>query len=158
LLALVGLGASGRELASRARALAMRVRAVGLDALLAESHFVSFHVPLTSATRHLIDERRLAVLKPTTAPINVACGRIVDEGALARALSARTIAGAGIDVFGEEPLTPANPMLALDNVITTPHTAGVTRGTSRRRSRAFIENAVRVLRGEVPLFQVYASA
>lgn len=180
LLGLVGLGASGRELASRARALGMRVRAVdiaeipaaaleelgierfdgldGLDALLAESDFVSLHVPLTSATRHLIDERRLALMKPTAALINVARGRIVDEDALARALRAHTIAGAGIDVFGEEPLTPANPLLALDNVITTPHTAGVTRGTSRRRSRACIENAVRVLRGEEPLYQVYASA
>jgi glyoxylate reductase len=175
-LGLVGLGASGSELARRARALGMRVRGVdvvppprerldeigvqqfagldGLDDLLRESDYVSLHVPLTDETRHLIDERRLALLKPTAALVNVARGRIVDEDALARALSARAFAGAGLDVFGEEPLTPENPLLALENVIATPHTAGVTRGTSRRRSQVCVENALRVLNEEEPLYVV----
>jgi phosphoglycerate dehydrogenase-like enzyme len=179
-LGIVGLGASGRELATRARALGMRVRAVdvadvapdelerlgvehfdgleGLDPLLAASDYVSVHVPLTAATRHLIDERRLALMKPTAAIVNVARGAILDEDALARALRAGTIAGAGIDVFSQEPLQPDNPLLALDNIVVTPHIAGVTRGTSRRRSRACVENAARVLRGEQPLYQVHASA
>jgi len=179
-LGIVGLGASGRELAQRAAALGMRIRAVdvapvdedelrrlrverftgigGLDALLAESDFVSVHVPLTTATRHLIDERRLGLMKPTAVIVNVARGAIIDEDALVRALRARTIAGAGIDVFSQEPLRPDNPMLALENVITTPHIAGVTRGTSRRRSAACVENAQRVLRGDEPLFRVLANA
>ena len=179
-LGVVGLGASGRELAVRARALGLRVQAVdvapvpseqlselgvehfdgidGLDALLARADYVSLHVPLTAATRHLIDERRLALMKPTAALVNVARGAIVDEDALARALREHTIAGAGIDVFSEEPLPTDSPLLVLDNVVATPHTAGVTRGTSLRRSRACVENALRVLGGEEPLFQVYASA
>ena len=178
-LGLVGLGASGRELAARARCLGMRIHAVdvaeipeqqlrdlgvesfagldGLDDLLRTSDIVSLHVPLTSETTHLIDERRLRLMKPTSRLVNVARGRIVDEDALVRVIRARTIAGAGIDVFGQEPLQPDNPLLHLDNVVTTPHTAGVTRGTSRRRSRACVENALRVLRGEEPLYLVTAA-
>jgi len=179
-LGLVGLGASGRELALRAVAFGMRIRAVdaapvgdddlrrlgverfagvdGLDALLAESDFVSVHVPLTATTRHLIDGRRLALMKPTAAIVNVARGAVIDEDALVLALRAGAIGGAGIDVFSQEPLRSDNPMLALDNLIATPHIAGVTRGTSRRRSAACIENAQRVLRGEEPLFRVLANA
>jgi phosphoglycerate dehydrogenase-like enzyme len=174
LLGIVGLGASGRELAVRARALGMRVQAVdvarvpdeqlaehgierfagleGLDELLASSDYVSLHVPLDAGTRHLIDERRLRLMKPTAALVNVARGRIVDEDALATALRERRIRGAGIDVFGQEPLGPDNPLLGLDRVIATPHTAGVTRGTSRRRSAVCVENARRVLSGEEPLY------
>jgi phosphoglycerate dehydrogenase-like enzyme len=173
LLGIVGLGASGRELAVRARALGMSVWAVdvarvpdeqlaehgierftgldGLDELLASSDYVSLHVPLDAGTLHLIDERRLRLMKPTAALVNVARGRIVDEDALAAALRERRIRGAGIDVFGQEPLAPDNPLLGLDRVIATPHTAGVTRGTSRRRSAVCVENARRVLRGEEPL-------
>ena len=176
LLGLVGLGASGRELAIRARCLGMRIQAVdivdvpddklrelgvekfagleGLDDLVRTSDFVSLHVPLTRETTHLVDERRLRLMKPTASLINVARGRIVDEDALVRVLRERIIAGAGIDVFGQEPLQPDNPLLHLDNVVTTPHTAGVTRGTSRRRSGACVENALRIVRGEAPLFEV----
>lgn len=176
LLGVVGLGASGRELAARARCLGMRIQAVdvvdipveqlrevgvenfagleGLDDLMRTSDVVSIHVPLTGETTHLIDERRLRLMKPTARLINVARGRIVDEDALVRVLHDRAIAGAGIDVFGQEPLRPDNPLLHLDNVVATPHTAGVTRGTSRRRSRACVENALRVLRGEAPLYEV----
>ena len=117
LLGIVGLGASGRELAVRARALGMRIQAVdvaavppeqlaelgverfadldGLDELIASSDYVSLHVPLTSATRHLIDERRLSLMKPTAALVNVARGRIVDEDALARALERGRFAARG---------------------------------------------------------------
>jgi phosphoglycerate dehydrogenase-like enzyme len=177
MLGIVGLGASGRELARRAHALGMRVQAVdvapvqddqlrklgvdrfatleGLDDLLRTSDYVSLHVPLNGETRHLIDARRLALMRPTAALVNVARGRIVDEAALVEALRTGVIRAAGIDVFGEEPLTPANPLLHLANVITTPHTAGVTRGTSRRRSGAAVENAERVLAGGEPLYRVY---
>ncbi|MDX6597603.1 MAG: glyoxylate reductase [Gaiellales bacterium] len=179
-LGIVGLGASGRELAKRARALGMRIQAVdvvpvpeeqlaglgvekfatleGLDALMSTSDVVSLHVPLTHDTRHLIDDRRLRLMRPEAVLVNVARGRIVDEDALAEVLRSGVLRGAGIDVFGEEPLTAANPLLQLPNVITTPHTAGVTRGTSRRRSGAAIENAVRMLAGEEPLFQIAGPA
>ncbi|MDX6631549.1 MAG: glyoxylate reductase [Gaiellales bacterium] len=179
-LGIVGLGASGRELARRARALGMRIQAVdvvpvpeselaelgverfatleGLDDLLATSDYVSLHVPLTDDTRHLLDGRRLRLMRPTSVLVNVARGRIVDEDALVGALRSGVIRGAGIDVFGEEPLTAGNPLLNLPNVISTPHTAGVTRGTSRRRSAAAIENAVRMLAGEEPLFRIAGPA
>jgi phosphoglycerate dehydrogenase-like enzyme len=179
-LGIVGLGASGRELARRARALGMRIQAVdvvpvpeselaelgverfatleGLDDLLATSDCVSLHVPLTDDTRHLLDDRRLRLMRPTSVLVNVARGRIVDEDALVDVLQAGVIRGAGIDVFGEEPLTAANPLLNLPNVICTPHTAGVTRGTSRRRSGAAIDNVARMLAGEEPLFQIAGRA
>jgi phosphoglycerate dehydrogenase-like enzyme len=175
-LGIVGLGASGRELAKRARALGMRIWAVdvmpvpseqlaaldvehfatleGLDELMATADYLSLHVPLTDDTRHLIDDRRLRLMKPSAVLVNVARGRIVDEDALAEVLRDGVIRGAGIDVFGEEPLTAANPLLHLPNVIATPHTAGVTRGTSRRRAGAAIENAVHMLAGDEPLFQI----
>jgi phosphoglycerate dehydrogenase-like enzyme len=175
-LGIVGLGASGGELARRAGALGMRIQAVdiatppserleelrveqfagldGLDELLRTSDYISLHMPLNDETRHIIDERRLGLLKPTAYLLNVARGRLVDEDALASALGRGAFAGAGIDVFGEEPVTPSNPLLQLDNVIVTPHTAGVTRGTSRRRSQVCVENAKRVLAGEEPRFQV----
>jgi phosphoglycerate dehydrogenase-like enzyme len=95
-------------------------------------------------------------MKPTAALVNVARGRIVDEDALATVLRERGIRGAGLDVFGQEPLEPDNLLLGLDNVIATPHTAGVTRGTSRRRSAVCVENARRVLRGEEPLYVIPA--
>lgn len=177
-LGIVGLGASGGELARRASVLGMRIQAVdiatvpqerldelnveqfagldGLDELLRTSDYVSVHMPLTAETLHIIDERRLGLLKPTAYLLNVARGRLIDEDALAEALRRGAFAGAGIDVFGEEPLTPANPLLQLDNVVVTPHTAGVTRGTSRRRSQVCVENATRVLGGQAPQFQVPA--
>lgn len=180
ILGIVGFGASGRELARRAHALGMRIQAVdvlpvpedqlaelgverfetiaGLDELLRTSDYVSLHVPLTDETRHLLDDRRLRLMRPTAVLVNVARGRIVDEVALADVLQTGVIRGAGLDVFGQEPLTADNPLLHLPNVITTPHTAGVTRGTSRRRSAAAIENAVRMLRGEEPLFQIAGAA
>jgi phosphoglycerate dehydrogenase-like enzyme len=170
LLGIVGLGASGRELARRAAALGMRIRAVdvatpadselrdlgiehfdgleGLDDLLAAADYVSLHLPLTAATEHLIDARRLSLMRPSSRLVNVARGRIVDEQALADALRDGIIAGAGIDVFGQEPLQPDHPLLAVENIVVTPHIAGVTRGTSRRRSEAAVENALRVLAGK----------
>jgi phosphoglycerate dehydrogenase-like enzyme len=175
-LGIVGLGASGGELARRAGVLGMRIHAVdiaavpqerldelgveqfagldGLDELLRSSDYVSLHMPLTEETFHIIDERRLGLLKPTAYLLNVARGRLVDEDALAEALRRFGLAGAGIDVFGEEPLTPGNPLLHLDNVVVTPHTAGVTRGTSRRRSQVCVENAKRALAGEEPRFLI----
>jgi D-3-phosphoglycerate dehydrogenase len=175
-LCVVGLGASGRELARRADALGMRVLAVdvtpvtaeeslacgvsefgsigSLDSYLSQADFVSLHVPLVESTRHMIDTRRLELMKPSAALINVARGHLVDEEALVGALRSGGIAGAGIDVFGEEPLNPSNPLLDLENAVVTPHMAGATSGTSRRRCNACVENVLRVLRGETPRYLV----
>lgn len=172
-LGLVGLGASGRELARRACALGMRVAGVDLvppppdcsgfeylggperlEQLLRQSDYVSLHVPLTKSTRHLLDARTLAWIRPGAVLINVARGEIVDQAALAGALRSRRLRGAGIDVFAHEPLEPDNPLSGLDNVVLTPHVAGVTRGTSRRRAGAVAENVRRIASGLPPLYTV----
>ncbi len=179
-LGLVGLGASGKELARRAKAFEMRVIALDafavpaeecaelgverfggletLDELLRESDYVSLHVPLTSATRHLIDAEKLALMKPTAVLINVARGEIVDEAALTDALVAGRLRGAGIDVFSREPPDTSSPLFQLENVIGTPHVAGTTFGTSRRRGEASVENIVRIDAGLPPLFEVTSAA
>jgi phosphoglycerate dehydrogenase-like enzyme len=175
-LGLVGLGASGRELAKRAAAFGMRI--VGLDvepplqaaldslgvtylggpealhSLLGQSDYVSMHVPLTRRTRHMLDARALACLRRDAVLINVARGEIVDQAALVDALRNRTLRGAGIDVFGHEPLDPDDPLLELDNVVLTPHVAGGTTGTSRRRAEAVAENVRRTEGGLPPLYAV----
>jgi phosphoglycerate dehydrogenase-like enzyme len=175
-LGLVGLGASGRELAKRAAAFNMHI--VGLDvqppppetleqlritylggpealgSLLSQSDYVSIHVPLTSRTRHLLDAQALAHLRPHAILINVARGEIVEQAALVDALRSRALRGAGIDVFPHEPLDPDDPLLGLDNVLLTPHVAGVTTGTSRRRAEAVAENVRRTAAGLPPLYAV----
>ncbi|MBM3485601.1 MAG: D-2-hydroxyacid dehydrogenase family protein [Alphaproteobacteria bacterium] len=137
-LGIVGLGHVGRHVAGIARAFGMNVIAWGrrldaataaahgvarseLDDLLAGADVVSIHATLSEETRGLIDARRLALMKPHAILINTARGRIVDEAALAAALAAGRIAGAGLDVFGEEPLPAASPFTGLSNVILTPH-------------------------------------
>jgi phosphoglycerate dehydrogenase-like enzyme len=175
-LGLVGLGASGTELARRAWALGMRVMAVDvrkvapavladlhveffggpqdLDHVLADADYLSLHTPLTAQTRHLIDRRALARMKPTACLINVARGEIVDEAALLDSLRGGRLRGAGLDAFTQEPLDPAHPFLHLDNVVTTPHIAGGTAETSRRRAHAAAENVARVAQGLPPLYQI----
>jgi phosphoglycerate dehydrogenase-like enzyme len=167
-LGLVGLGASGRELARRALALEMRVLAVepfppadtlgvelvDLDTLLAESDYVSLHLPLTPETRHTIDARALARMKPGAVLVNCARGGLVDTDALVDALRGRRIRGAGLDVHELEPLPLDSPVLGLDNAVVTGHVAGVTHETAERRGRAVIENLERLARGEQPRYCV----
>ena len=125
-----------------------------LNTVLAQADYVSLHVPLTSQTRHMIDAHALAAMKPTAVLINVARGEIADEAALIDALKSGRIRGAGLDVFAEEPLPPDHPFLQLPNVVATPHTAGQTYGTSRRRGEACAENVERVARGLEPLYRI----
>jgi phosphoglycerate dehydrogenase-like enzyme len=178
-LGLIGLGASARELAKRARPFGMRIvgldiqvppndvlEALGIDclggpealvALVSQSDYVSLHVPLTRRTRHLIDARALGAMQPHAVLINVARGGIVDLEALVDALRNGAIRGAGIDVFETEPVEPDSPLLHLDRVVLTPHIAGVTRGTSRRRAEAVAENVRRVANNLAPLYTVTAA-
>ena len=103
-------------------------RDADLDALLPQADVVSIHAPLTAETRHLIDARRLALMRPTAVLINTARGPVVDEAALAAALRDGTIAGAGLDVYEHEPeVTEA--LLELENVVLAPHLGSATRDT-----------------------------
>jgi D-3-phosphoglycerate dehydrogenase len=147
-LGIVGLGEIGRSLAGKARALGMEViaydpyvkeggeplppRLVALEDLLRQSDYVSLNLPLTQETFHLIGGRELALMKPTSVLINTARGPVVDEAALVAALGQRRIAAAGLDVFEEEPLPASSPLLELDNVILTPHTAGISEKSARK--------------------------
>src|SRR5262249_47224113 len=108
-------------LVDRQAAARQGVELVGLDELLARSDFVSIHCPLNETTKKLIGENQLAKMKPEAFLINTARGGIVDEHALYRALKERRIAGAGIDVFAEEPLTQPHPLAEFDNVLLAPH-------------------------------------
>ncbi len=96
---------------------------IDFDALLAQADFVSVHTPLTPQTRHLIGEPQLRQMKRSAILLNTSRGPVVDEPALVRALSESWIAGAGLDVFEQEPIDPANPLLKLDNVVVSPHIA-----------------------------------
>jgi D-3-phosphoglycerate dehydrogenase len=137
-LGVIGAGRIGQELLRLAAPFGLRLLAadphvpahalaplgatlVPLDTLLAESDFVVVLVPLAPQTRHLIGAPELTRMKPTARLINIARGPIVDEAALIAALQAGTIAGAGLDVFDAEPILPDNPLLAMEQVIVTPH-------------------------------------
>lgn len=129
---IVGNGRIGHETARLAEAFGANVLFAGrgddLDALLGQADIVSLHVPLTDDTRHLIDTRRLHLMKPTAVLINTARGPVVDEAALAGALQDGTIAGAGLDVYEREPeVTEA--LLQLENVVLAPHLGSATRDT-----------------------------
>jgi len=130
------------------------VQRVGLEELLASSDFVSLHCPLTPQTRHLIDARRLASMKPGAFLINAARGEVVDEAALAQALRARTLRGAALDVFAAQPLANDHPFLQLDNVLLTPHVAALTEESTQRMSQGTAEQLLQLIRGERPRFLV----
>jgi D-3-phosphoglycerate dehydrogenase len=127
------------------------VRMVGdLHALLGESDWVSVQVPLNAETRHLLGERELRAMKRTAYLVNCCRGGVVDEAALTRALEQGRIAGAGLDVFEQEPTDPANPLLRLENVVATPHAGGESTESAALSARVANRQAAAVLRGEWP--------
>lgn len=131
-----------------AEAAALGIRYVSLDTLLQESDIISLHVPATPETHHLINAERLARMKPTSLLINCARGSVVDNAALARALTAGTIAGAGIDVFDMEPPLPENyPLLSAPNTILTPHIGFSSEESMRRRAEIVFQNITAYLSG-----------
>ena len=105
---------------------ALGVRYVSLDELLKQSDILSIHVPLLESTAGMIDREKLSLMKPTAFIINTARGGIINEGDLIEALQNGTIAGAGLDTYANEPLSQDSPLLAMDNVVTTPHCGGNT--------------------------------
>lgn len=125
-------------------------RLVDLKILLKESDFVSIHTPLTNETKHLIGEKELKLMKPTSFIINMARGPIWDEKALAKALSEGWIRGAGTDVFEEEPPREDNPLLKLDNILLTPHMAALTKECVIRMATGAAKNVIDILSGEIP--------
>jgi phosphoglycerate dehydrogenase-like enzyme len=166
-LGIVGLGHSGRELVRLVSPFSMRllaysphaeadvarslgVRLVSLDAVLAESDFLSLHCRLTARTRRLIGAEQLAMMKPSAYLINVARGELVDQGALYRALRDQKIAGAALDVFEIEPLPANDPLIGLDNVILTPHWSASTIDVWRGTGEAMAEGMLLAARGRVP--------
>ena len=140
-LGIVGLGRIGKAMALRALAFGMHVVAfevapdhawlkshavklTTLEELLKQSDVVSLHAPATAETKHLMNSKTLALMKPTAFLLNTARGGLVDETDLAEALRSGKLAGAGLDVFAQEPTPPDHPFYHLDNVVMTPHTGG----------------------------------
>jgi phosphoglycerate dehydrogenase-like enzyme len=117
------------------------------DALFRQSDIVTIHVQLSERTRGLVGARELGLMKPTAYLVNTARGPIVDEPALVRALQTRAIAGAGLDVFDEEPLPPEHPFKRLDNTLLMPHAGYVTEEQYRVRYRDTVENVAAYLKG-----------
>ena len=163
-LGLVGVGSIGREVAKRASALGMRIVAVrehpekgrpdgveqvyasgDLETLLQQSDYVVLAVPITPSTQKLMNAERLAKMKPDACLINVGRGPLIDESALAAGLRNHQIGGAALDVFEQEPLPADSPLWDLDNLLITPHTAGLTEKLWERHYALFSENLRRYL-------------
>lgn len=127
---------------------------VPLDLLLERSDIVTIHVPLNEQTHGLIGAEQLSRMKPSSILVNTCRGPVIQEAALIEALRNRQIMGAALDVLEKEPPAPDNPILSLENVLLTPHTAGVTRDTWSRRGQFIFENLQRVWQGEPAQAQV----
>ena len=127
-----------------------KVELVNIDTLLRESDYVSLHCALTGSTRGFMGAREFGLMKPTAFFVNTGRGELVQQDALVRVLQEGRIAGAGLDVFAQEPLAAADPLTALDNVILTPHWLPTTHRVVRLVSVAMAEGILRAARGEVP--------
>jgi phosphoglycerate dehydrogenase-like enzyme len=164
---ILGYGDIGRAVASRVHAMNMRVLATkrhvpgSMDPLvehfykpeerremIALSDYIVATAPLTEETRHMISDAEFAVMKPTAVVINVGRGPVIDESALLRALAAKRIKGAGLDVFEHEPLPAGNPLYKLENVLLSPHCADHTADWQEQAMRFFLEQYRRFERGE----------
>jgi glyoxylate reductase len=153
-LGIVGAGRIGRAVARRAAGFDMHVLTTTsrggtpLETLLAESDFVSLHVPLTPQTRHLIDADALRRMKPTAILVNTARGPVIDQPALIEALHAGTIAGAALDVTDPEPLPADHPLLRAPNALVIPHVGSATTRTRARMTELAVDNVLAGLAGE----------
>jgi D-3-phosphoglycerate dehydrogenase len=137
-----------------ARAAELGVELVDLDTLLATADFAVVLCALTPETRHLLDAERLALMKPTAFLINTARGPIVDQAALTEALRERRIRGAALDVFEQEPIDAGDPLLALDNVIATPHALCWTDEWAYITGQSAMESMLAIAAGNVPRYVV----
>jgi len=170
-LGIVGLGTIGRAVVPKAQGFGMRVIAydpwvptavaeplgvelVSFDHLLQEADFITIHTPLTATTDGLFNATAFEKMKPTAYLINTSRGSVVDEAALFDAVSKGIIAGAGLDVLAVEPPGPDHPLFSLENVIITPHSAYYSETSVVVYIRRGLEDAVRVINGELPLHVV----
>ncbi len=169
LVGILGLGNIGRQVAKRVQGFDARaqyydlfpqtpererelgVARVGIEDLFATSDIVTVHTPLTPDTRHIVSADLIAMMKPTAVLINTSRGPTVDERALIEALRRGRIAAAGLDVFEKEPVDPNNPLLSMDNVVVTPHSAGTTWDTWFRRAQFAYRNMKGVWDGKPPM-------
>ncbi|MGB9713442.1 MAG: glyoxylate reductase [Candidatus Bathyarchaeales archaeon] len=166
-IGIVGAGRIGYAVAKRASGFNMKIlyydviprpemekelgaKRVDLDTLLREADFVSIHVPLMKETHHLINAEKLKLMKKTAYLINNARGPVVDEKALYEALKEGRIAGAGLDVFEQEPTPVDNPLLKLDNVVVAPHISSASYETRSRMAEMVAENLVAFFEGRKP--------
>jgi len=165
-LGIIGLGRIGKAVVPRAKGFNMKilyhnrnpdpeaeklgVEYRSMDEILAESDYISLHVPLNDKTKHLIGEPELKKMKKTAYLINTSRGPVVDEKALTKALKEHWIAGAGLDVLYEEPTNPKNPLLKLDNVIVAPHIGSATIETRLAMAMKAATNLTAALKGEQP--------
>lgn len=127
------------------------VAGVSADKLFAESDFIILACPLTAETKGLASRARIASMKKNAVLVNVARGPVVDEAAITEALQQRRIRGAALDVFDKQPLTAEHPLMQLDNVVLTPHQAGLTVEAVERMSEGAAREVVRLLKGEKPV-------
>jgi len=168
-LGIIGLGRIGSVLAKRGRGFDMKVLYYdafrngelekslsfgyrSLHELLAESDFVSIHIPFTKDTEGLIGEKELRTMKKTAILVNASRGDVVDQEALCRALREGWIGGAALGVFDQEPIGADSPLLTLENVILTPHISSMTKECRRKTALIAVENVIRVLQGAKPLY------
>ena len=165
-LGIIGMGRIGQAVATRAQGFRMPVLYASprpaivpnghiwtrhsLDSVIEQSDVLSLHVPLTDATRHLIGPRELARMKPTALLINTSRGAVIDESALVTALKAGTIAGAGMDVYEQEPAVPPD-LMELSNVVLLPHLGSATLETRIRMGMICLDNIAAVLNGQPAL-------
>jgi glyoxylate reductase len=166
-LGIVGMGRIGSAMVPRARGFNMdviyydcvrnpekerelNIECRTLEDVLQNSDFVSMHVPLTPETHHMIGEDQLRLMKPTAYLVNTSRGPVVDEKALYKALKEGWIAGAALDVHEKEPTDPDSPLLALDNIIVTPHIASASVETRTKMAVIAATNCAAVMRGEEP--------
>lgn len=133
---------------------ALGVRSAALSEVLAQADIVTLHIPLTPTTRHLLDARAFATMKPGAFVVNTARGGIIDEAALEQALRDGRLGGAGLDVFEQEPLPVGHPLTMLPNVVLTPHISAGTRDALLTKMRAIASNIERFYRGEALANQV----
>jgi glyoxylate reductase len=169
-MGIFGLGRIGSAVACRAKGFNMRIiyhsrhgrniqinnelgaKYVSMDELVEESDFLSLHSSLNSETYHLIDRSKLRRMKNTAYLINTSRGLLVDEQHLIEALRRKWIAGAGLDVFEQEPPSPNNPLLKLKNVVLLPHLGSATLSTRTRMAEIAAKNLLNVLNGKSPIY------
>ena len=171
-LGIIGCGRIGRAVAQKAF-VGFDMKVVGYDShlpkevdlgpiqrldtmeeVLGASDYVSLHVPNAPSTYHMISGEQLAMMKPTACIINAARGTVIDEAALVKALENKVIAGAGLDTFEKEPITPDNPLLNFETVVVSPHYAARTRQSLARASQDVTEGTLAVKNGVQPRWEV----